>query len=439
MVDFIAHPDSPFRVGDFLVQGFAEEKWTEFRAAIAFVKRSGTKHIHDPLHAFNSRASTSVRISIGVDKGGTSLEGASDLLDAVGTKGHIWVFKNSNALYHPKIYLFKNDSAADVIVGSVNLTQGGLYENYEGSVRVELDLSNNADKKFLESIEAALDYWITPTTDNVCIPLTDALLTVLATAGDLPTETESRNAEEMTRTARKAKHPGQSPFGSVKTQSAPTVPKGKEDKSRVPAVGGTPAGSAVTTSPSTSAPSGLVPLTFGMTLQKTDVGKGQKSSGKQERSPEVFIPLMALDLKPSFWGWLTAYTPDPAKYVADKTWAADPNHAKWIAAEAAKKRRKARPLDKLDWYHVMVQLAGHTGLLDATLWYYPKKRDIRMRHENLRSAGSVDDIFLVRPGVAGSGCHYTVEVITKADPRHPMFLARLTHSVPNSPKKIGYF
>lgn len=441
MVDFIAHPDDPFRVGDFLVQGFADEKWAEFRAAIAFVKRSGTKHIHDPLQAFNSRASTSVRISIGVDKGGTSLEGATDLLDAVGSKGHVWVFKNSNALYHPKIYLFKNDSAADVIVGSVNLTQGGLYENYEGSVRVELDLTNDNDKKFLESIEAALDYWITPTTDNICLPLTEPLLTVLATCGDLPTEIESRDAEEATRTAKKAKHPGQSPFGSVKTQPAPIVPKGKKDQSKSSAaIGTTATGSASPTGAVVATTTELVPLTFGMTLQKTDVGKGQTTKGKEPRSPEVFIPLLALDLKPDFWGWLTPFSPDPSKYVADSGWATDPEHAKWIAGELAKPNRKPRPLDKLDWENVTLQLAGHSGMVDSSFWFNPIKKDIRIRAEPLRSAGKIDDILLVRQGSKSSGYEYSIEVVPTTDPRYPIFLARLTHKIKHpSLKKIGYF
>lgn len=440
MLDFIAHPNDAFRVGDFLNQGLADEKWTEFRAAVAFVKRSGTRHINHALKAFNARASTRVRISIGVDKGGTSFEGATDLLDSVGTKGQVWVFKNPNALYHPKIYLFKNEYSADVIVGSVNLTQGGLYENYEGSVRAQLDLTDENDKNFLFAIESALDFWSIPTSDKVCLPLTEPLLGVLAMCGDLPTENESSTAEKAIQIAKKAEHQGQSPFGSLKTKSAPKIPKQpKQPKQLASATSSTTLSGA-----ESGTVSSVVPLTFGMTFQETDIGVGKKNkrkdgSDKQGRSPEIFIPILALDLKPIFWGWFDKYNPDPSKYVADTSWASKLKNKEWIAKKQAKTRLKPRPLDKLDWNNVAIQLFGHTTLSDATIWFNPKKTDIRMRHPDFRAMASVDDIMIVRQGVIGSGYEYLIQVIPKNDPNYATFLARLTHTVPHSLKKIGYF
>ena len=41
----IIQPGGKVRLGDFLNQSFADGNWNEFRAAIAFVKYSGTKHI----------------------------------------------------------------------------------------------------------------------------------------------------------------------------------------------------------------------------------------------------------------------------------------------------------------------------------------------------------------------------------------------------------
>lgn len=67
-VDFIAQPQATFRIGDFLKQSFADPQWTEFRAAVAFVKRSGTKHIREPLEEFSQRGGL-VKISAGVDAG----------------------------------------------------------------------------------------------------------------------------------------------------------------------------------------------------------------------------------------------------------------------------------------------------------------------------------------------------------------------------------
>lgn len=125
--DFIAQPSGSFRIGDFLKKGFADADWTEFRAAVAFVKRSGTKHIRDLLEAFSKRGAV-VRISSGIDAGGTSAEGLSDLMSAVEGRGTVFVFKNAGgSTFHPKVYLFKNESAAEVVIGSGNLTEGGLF------------------------------------------------------------------------------------------------------------------------------------------------------------------------------------------------------------------------------------------------------------------------------------------------------------------------
>ena len=33
--------------------------------------------------------------------------------------------------FHPKLYLFKSDDHAEMVMGSGNLTEGGLYTNYE--------------------------------------------------------------------------------------------------------------------------------------------------------------------------------------------------------------------------------------------------------------------------------------------------------------------
>ena len=46
-------------------------------------------------------------------------------------------------------------SKATVIIGSANLTFGGLHNNIEVSTRVDLDLSNAADKKFREEVSNA--------------------------------------------------------------------------------------------------------------------------------------------------------------------------------------------------------------------------------------------------------------------------------------------
>ena len=55
-MDFLSQPFSVERLGSYLQEHLADPRWTVFRAAIAFVKRSGTKYIHQSLLEFSNRA-----------------------------------------------------------------------------------------------------------------------------------------------------------------------------------------------------------------------------------------------------------------------------------------------------------------------------------------------------------------------------------------------
>lgn len=102
----------------------------EFRAAIAFVKLSGVRHLGTALAEFSRRAA--VKISAGIDHGGTSMEGLRALLNALDGRGEIWVYHNeTNSTFHPKVYFFKGENKADLLIGSGNLTEGGLFTNYD--------------------------------------------------------------------------------------------------------------------------------------------------------------------------------------------------------------------------------------------------------------------------------------------------------------------
>jgi hypothetical protein len=55
-----------------------------------------------------------------------------------------------NTIFHPKLYFAANAEQASVIIGSANLTFGGLHNNIEASTLMRLDLSNPAENKFAE-------------------------------------------------------------------------------------------------------------------------------------------------------------------------------------------------------------------------------------------------------------------------------------------------
>lgn len=461
MYSIIAQPHDAYRVGDFLTQNLDNPKWTAFRASVAFVKKSGTDFIHEALTAF--AAVNSVNVSIGLDHGGSSVEGFNHLLNAIRPNGSLWVYKNNGSTYHPKVYLFKNSSNADLIVGSGNLTKGGLYENAEMGVRLQLDLTDAKHKAFLAAVEKTLDMWSTAEPRR-CLAVTADLIVDLHASGDLPTETEAVDAIKKAKSAKSA-IPGKKPslFNSSAVPAAPHLVK----KPRIANPLLTSSGiipPAPTVTPAITAlgapaphPSIVVPVTpvtllatvipvlpirstlkFGMTLQTTDVGVGQTTVGAQARSPEIFIPVGALDMHPDFWGWISQYLPDATKYKPDLAWRI--SHASWISQRLAASRKVPRPLDKLDWEHVRVNLIGHNGLLDVAVWFNPDKVDIRLRESNLRSAGAIDDILVIEHAPQGANYHYLMEVIPVADPRYPTIYAQLNQRPSGSSlKKYGYF
>jgi HKD family nuclease len=186
-MQFIAQPFADVRLGEFLLSHLADPQWTAFRAAVAFVKRSGTQHIRQSLRDFSARARA--RISVGVDLYGTSREGLADLLEAT-PHGQIFVYRNNGPYtFHPKVYVFKSDQRAEVIIGSGNLTAGGLFTNYEASVAASLNLKTDADADFLNSIEATLDGWSQPQ-EGLCYLLTPVLLDELIASGLVRTEAQ---------------------------------------------------------------------------------------------------------------------------------------------------------------------------------------------------------------------------------------------------------
>lgn len=173
-------------------------------------------------------------------------------------------------------------------------------------------------------------------------------------------------------------------------------------------------------------------LRFGMTLQKTDVSVGQTHPTQvtQRRSPEVFVPMKALDLNPSFWGW-------PGKYAVDQIWANE--NAAWIGKQLNKPANPLRPRKKVDWLGCKIQLLGKPGLITATIWHYPKKNEFRIRAEDLRSAGNVGDILVMWHAPTGVGYDYVAEVVPITSPNFAAVVAKLTIKINNSQKIIGYF
>lgn len=202
MTKAILQPYSQQRLGDMLkiaLKQPPETSWQSFQAAVAFVKRSGVQHIETELRGFVEHGGY-VRFIVGIDQHGTSLEGLSSLLAILSNKGELWINHDSDnyVTFHPKLYLFEKETSALLIVGSGNLTQGGLYTNDEASLVNELDLSNQDDLLFLEEIKDTLDSWCDNNLASVR-QLDKILLNKLVEADYIRPEEKSRTEDEAER------------------------------------------------------------------------------------------------------------------------------------------------------------------------------------------------------------------------------------------------
>ena len=398
---FVHQPSPSGRLGDYLKDNLCGE-WTHFRAAVAFVKRSGVRHVAPGLAEFARTGH--VEIIAGIDHQGTSFEGLKDLLGAVSAKGRIIIFHNRLPFtFHPKIYLFKSPVAADVMIGSGNLTEGGLFTNYEAGLRIFLDLGDSRQAAILQSMEQVLDTWADLSSGTAYV-LDDTLLARLASLDLVPSETVTGSGSGGVEQDADKTRPGHtsSPFAARPEPRAPVIPPPVTDpvasSNEVQGASAT----AGTSQPHVSGVTGFV-----MTLQRTDVSVGQVTARASQRSPEVFIPLVARDAEPEFWGWPDAFV------------------------------RSSRPPHPLSRTNVRMRLLDE--VISVTIMTWPPKRDFRLRNSALRRAGNVGDILRIEKVELPTDYEYDVEVIAQGTSQHSEILALCRHAVRNSQKRYGYY
>lgn len=152
-----------------LVEELNSGRWNNFRAAVAFVKDTGMfDNLLESLGHFVEEGGA-VSITCGADvfrgkKRGTDLEAVKKLLEVCGDSPNakVYLYHEGGRTFHPKIYLFtnKDTKSALMIVGSSNITWGGLFNNVEASTLVRFDLSEEGHRDVLEKVESYFDqYW----------------------------------------------------------------------------------------------------------------------------------------------------------------------------------------------------------------------------------------------------------------------------------------
>ncbi len=120
--------------------------------SVAFATRKGVDRIAPEMTAAKGR----LDVYVGIRNGVSTREGLVALME---TGAHVRYVDTGteNLLFHPKIYLVRGKNKAGMILGSANLTAGGLINNIESSLELDLDPNCESDFSFMESVFSEFD------------------------------------------------------------------------------------------------------------------------------------------------------------------------------------------------------------------------------------------------------------------------------------------
>jgi HKD family nuclease len=192
------------RFGTALADEIENAKWNRIEIAVAWVRRSGTRHLDSSFRKFLSRGGFG-QVIVGVDIENTSSEGLQDLL-GMESYGNIETFIHHNeadTTFHPKVYLLQNETEARLIVGSNNLTEAGLFVNTEAGLQLDAPVSDG----LICDARTALATW-RDTSTGMAKRLDAILLNDLVRLGYVFPEQQLQQRRTIVRRQSKGKRPG---------------------------------------------------------------------------------------------------------------------------------------------------------------------------------------------------------------------------------------
>jgi len=265
------------------------------RIAVAWAKDDGVNWLLD---AINGHI-TDLNFVIGINERGTTVEA---LLRILQHNASLRIFyKHPYQTFHPKIYCFESGSGVSysttVIIGSSNVTIGGLITNYESSIVLQIDQGplSQDDNNFIASVNISWETIISPPFSHVIRDVND--VQKLYETGYIVSENTIRR--ERRSAGKKGK-----PLRDLPTAPPQYVVPRVFEQITVPFAldrdipGGGPS--------EDTDPQGSTPLPerfFVRTLTANDVAKLRGRPGTFE--PD--LGETARDQYPSFWGWSEKY------------------------------------------------------------------------------------------------------------------------------------
>jgi hypothetical protein len=421
----ILGPTSP--AIDVLRRIRAESEIERITVLVAWARINGVALFLDALGADAAK----VRLAVGMAGRGTSAEALSYLSAHC---AEVYLFhKHHRQTFHPKVYCFdgEGDPPADsyLIVGSSNLTAGGLFSNYEASlVSILSPAAADTDRETWNSVMSAFDEVVTsPFAERI---LDDVRIEVLLEERYLSTEVRLRR--------RSAEDGAVAAKGSAR-RGKPEAPPPKLILPRLPQpshVFTEPAAPSII-SPSLPAPVAgsagppvaAVPFVadgrfFARTLTPNDVAK---ILGNQVGTFEPDLGVTARDELPDFWGW-------PNRFV---TVTRQQRRDEWAARGRAFSSAAPRGVDIefMQWFR-----AGRPA---TTTDPRPHAAEHRFRigpkgrfHAALPENFGVTSLIVVERMPGEAAYDFRVTVIAQNEPEYADYARYLTHVRPGH--RYGY-
>lgn len=146
--------------------------------SVAFMTHGGLSLVSESL----ARAPDQTTILAGIRNGITSAQGLQLAIE-MGCSTYAVDTGTRTAIFHPKIYFSYNPNEARIIVGSANLTIGGLNSNIEASLSLSVDRTNPHGAALIDDVDRKYEGMIADYSDHVFPILSRDMIQDLLDAG----------------------------------------------------------------------------------------------------------------------------------------------------------------------------------------------------------------------------------------------------------------
>lgn len=379
-----------------LKDSLQDDAFSQFRFIVAFAKAGPLLRMK---LLIEQRRDEGLKIDaiFGLDQQGTTAQALTFALDHF---SNVYVTREPNLTFHPKMYMFSGKKRARLFIGSNNLTVGGTETNFE--LAVCLDMKLPAEQAALRPFE---DCWkeLLPGACPATQLLTRTLLANYVRDGTVPDEEVLQQSRAAA--SRKAGAP-KAPRSGLAIKPPSTLPKRTPvtSKAAAPAKAATAAGTAAAADPYSA--------------------QGLAMQIKPHHNGEIFLSVTAALQNPAFFKWPFTGATIPKK-----------------GSNTAYPQLTPDPLVNIVVYGKSAPPTLTLTAYALNTVYYEKKSEIRITASPL--VGTVPDYSVMIMRISDvPGIDYDIVIHRPDSPDYVAWVAACNQSMPGggkAPRKFGWF